>query len=335
MRSVKLDELISDNMRFFVFAAAAFLLLAVVAGVAVFFAVLRGEEQVMVPNVQGSELTQALLDLQARELNPRVQLRNSNSPYDRGLVLEQEPVPGSIVKAGRNVRLVVSQGTVLNRVENFVGRDVGDARIDLMALATAAGGPLLVLREPVMLDYSSEPPGTIIQQSPEAGTEISGPTRIEFVVSQGPQHTFVTVPQMVGLSVADALEWLGSQGADFEFWLAEAWDGDDGDGETVVRQSPPAGASVTSNTRINLTVAVPAELGDDEAFGLFSHFMPQNPFPLPIALDAVLPTGERRRLVELDFIGGTFTAPYRLPVNSVLVLSMLNREIRRETVRPW
>ena len=332
MRPAKLDELISNNMRFFVLTAIVFLLLAGIAGVAVFFAVLRGEEQVMVPNVQGRELTQALLDLQARELNPRVQLRNSNSPYDRGLVLEQEPVPGSIVKAGRNVRLVVSQGTVLNRVESFVGRDIGDVRIDLMALATAAGGPLLVLREPVMLDYSVEPPGTIIQQSPEAGTEISGPVRIEFVVSQGPQHTFITVPQLVGLSVADAIEWLGSQGADFEFGLAR--DGDGGAGETVVRQNPPAGASVTSNTRISLTVAVPAELGDDEAFGLFSHFMPQNPFPLPVVLDAVLPTGERRRLVELDFIGGTFTAPYRLPVNTILVLSMLNREIRRETVRP-
>jgi beta-lactam-binding protein with PASTA domain len=332
MRFTKLDELVSNNMRFFVLAVAAFLLLAGVAGLAVFFAVLRGDEQVMVPNVQGSELTRALLDLQARELNPRIQLRNSNSQFDRGLVMEQEPAPGSIVKAGRNVRLVVSQGVVLNRVENFVGRNIEDARTDLMSTATGVGGQLLVLREPVMLDYSNDAPGTIIQQNPEAGTEISGPTRIEFVVSQGPQNTFMTVPRLVGLSVSEAFDWLGSQGADFEFSLAEAREARDG--ETVVGQNPPAGASVTSNTRISLAVAAPTVLKDDEVFGLFRYDMPQNPFPLPVELEAVLPTGEMIPLVGLNFSGGTFTAPYRLPVNSVLILSMLNREIRRETVRP-
>ena len=333
MKSTKLDEFISHNLRFFVTLVLGFLLFAGAAGITVFFVVLRGAEQVLVPNIQRMELTQALLELQARELNPRIQLRYSQDPHDRGLVMEQEPAPGSIVRAGRNVRMVVSHGTVINRIENFVGRDIDSVRMDLMVFTIGAGGQLLMLREPVMLDYSNEPAGTIIQQSPEPGTDISGPTMLEFVVSRGPQHTFMTVPALTGLTVPAALEWIRSGGADFEFHVREAH-GEEAS-ETVVHQSPPAGASVTSNTRINLTVAVPDELQPGEAFGLFSHAMPSNPFPLPVTLDAILPDGQRIQLAAVDFAGGRLAVPYRLPVNSVLVLSMLNREIHRETVWGW
>ncbi|MCL2192698.1 MAG: PASTA domain-containing protein [Treponema sp.] len=331
MKLTKLDELVSNNMRLFVPMVLGFLLFAGIVGVAVFFVVLRGEEQVMVPNVQGRELTQALLELQARELNPRIQLRHSQSPHDRGLVLEQDPSPGQIVKAGRRVRLVVSQGTVVNRVENFVGRNIDNVRLDLMAFTVGSGGPILMIREPLIFDYSNDPPGTIIQQSPEAGTDISGPTQLEFVISRGPQHALMTVPQLTGLPLSEALGWISGTGAVFEFSVRELQPGEQG--ETVVHQSPPAGASVTSNTRISLTVTSPEELSENEVFSLFSHTMSQNPFPLPVRLEALLPTGERARIIDVDFPGGRFTVPYRLPVNSILILSMMDREIHREIVR--
>ena len=331
MKLTKLDELVTNNMRLFVSMVLGFLLFAGIVGVAVFFVVLRGEEQVMVPNVQGRDLTQALLELQARELNPRIQLRYSQSPHDRGLVLEQDPVPGQIVKAGRRVRLVVSQGTVINRVENFVGRNIDSVRMDLMTFTAGSSGPILIIRDPLIFDYSAYPPGTIIRQSPEAGTDISGPTQLEFVVSRGPRHALMTVPQLMGLSLSDAIGWVGDTGVVFEFSVRAAQPGETG--ETVVHQNPPAGASVTSNTRISLAVSAPAELPENEVFRLFSHTMSPNPFPLPVRLEALLQTGERVNIIDVDFPGGMFTVPYRLPVNSVLILSMMNREIHRETVR--
>jgi len=331
MRLTKLDELISNNLRVVVSMVAGFLLFSGIVGVSVFFVVLRGEEQVMVPNVQGRELTQALVELQARELNPRIHLRYSQSPHDRGTVLEQDPAPGSIVKAGRRIRLVVSQGVVINRVENFVGRNIDNVRMDLMTLSASSGGAALLLREPIMFDYSPEVPGTILQQRPEAGTDISGPTHMEFVVSRGPQQALMTVPQLTGLPLSDALAWIGNNGIIFEFSIREPMDGEIG--EMVVHQSPAAGTSVTTNTRINLTVTAPEILYDDEVFHLFSHTMPPNPFPLQVRLEALFPTGERTQIIDVESPGGRFTVPYRLPVNSILILSMLNREIHREIVR--
>jgi hypothetical protein len=80
-------------------------------------------------------------------------------------------------------------------------------------------------------------------------------------------------------------------------------------------------------------VAAPDDLEDGEVFRLFDHALPANPFPLPVRLDALLPSGERAQLISVSSIGGRFTVPYRLPVNTVLVLSVLDREVHRETVR--
>ena len=71
-------------------------------------------KQVIVPDVRGMELVQALLELQYRELYSFVQLRFTNNDLDKGLVILQEPQHGTTITAGRRIRLVVSQGRILN-----------------------------------------------------------------------------------------------------------------------------------------------------------------------------------------------------------------------------
>ena len=285
----------------------------------------------MVPEVRGKELADALLELQTKELYPRIQLRYSQTSRDRGQILEQDPGAGTIVKAGRQVRLVVSQGVMINRVENYVGRNIDEVRMDLQLYTADAGSLLLTLKEPLMYDYSSEPPGTILRQKPEPGTDISGPMDLEFVVSRGLEHVTVTVPQFTGLSLSSVLEQIGRLGTVFEFSVREIRA--DEKGETVVHQSPPAGTSVSSNTIIDLVVNSPAQLKEGDVFKLFTYTMPKNPYPLPVRLEALLPSGERIRLISVDYPGGKFAVPYRLPVNSTLLLSVMNREIHRETVQ--
>ena len=330
MQPTKMDDLISNNLKLFVSMVLGFLLFAVIVAVAIFFVVIRGDEQVMVPNIQGRELTEALLELQARELNARIQLRYSQSPHDRGLILEQEPLPGTIVRAGRRVRLVISQGVVIDRVENFVGRSLDSVRLDLQAFAAGPGTSFLVLREPVMFDYSPEAPGTILQQSPEAGTNITGATQLELVVSRGPRQAVMTVPQLTGLRLSETLDWLAGTGVAFEFFIRGAQD--DESGETVVHQNPVAGASVAVNSIVSMTVTAPEDLAEGEVFDLFSHTIPLNPFPLPVRLEALLPNGDRRHIVTVDSLGGSFTVPFRLPVNSTLILSVFDREVHRQIV---
>jgi beta-lactam-binding protein with PASTA domain len=333
-----IEGYVGNRLRFFISFAIGLIVFVGIIALTVFFVAIRGAEQTLVPDVRGLELTEALLELQVKELYPRIQLRYSQSASDRGRILEQSPEPGTIVKAGRRIRLVVSQGVVISNMENYVGRNIDEVRMDIQTLFAPAGGyagtiaglPLVSLKEPFMYQYSPEAPGVILQQSPEPGSPISGPTVLELVVSRGQEKEMITVPELTGLSIDAALALLGETGAPFVFSQRPPRSGEKP--ETVLSQSPAAGTKATATTELSLVASEPLELAEGEVFALFSYNLPPNPYPLPVSLEAILPAGERRILATVNHPGGKFVVPYRLPAGSTLILSMLNRELYREEI---
>jgi beta-lactam-binding protein with PASTA domain len=325
-----IEDYVANHLRMFIFSVAGLVIFVGIIAVSVFFMAVRGAEQTMVPDLKGKELTEALLELQVKELYPRLQLRYSQTSADKGLILEQEPRPGTIVKAGRRIRLVVSQGVVINKIENFIGRNINEVRIDLQTIYTSSGSiPLLSIKEPVMYEFSSENPGTILAQKPEPGTDISGQVTLEFVVSRGRENDVVTVPQLAGLNISKALELISDSGINFYFTERDSRENEKG--ESVVSQTPPAQSTIPVTTVVQLTVTKPEKLENNEVFGIFRYTIPPNPYPLEVRLEALLPSSERIRLFTVNYSGGEFTVPYKLPAGTVLVLSMFNREIHRQT----
>ncbi|MDR2953022.1 MAG: PASTA domain-containing protein [Treponema sp.] len=328
----KVEEYVTRHLKLFIASIAALLVFMGLTAFVIFTIYVRGAEQTMVPEVRGKELTEALLDLQVKELYPRLQLRYSQISGDKGQILEQNPMPGTIVKAGRRIRLVVSQGVAINKVENFIGRHIDEVRMDIQAIYSPSGGlPLITIKEPVMYDFSSETPGTILAQKPEPGADISGPLSLELVVSRGQENAVVTVPQFAGLDIPKALELIGVAGVNFHFSLKERSGNEKGG--TIVYQEPAGNMAVPLNTAVQLTATIPDNLAEGEVFGLFHYTIPLNPYPLTVRLEALLPLGERIRLITATYPGGEFTVPYRLTEGATLVLYMLNRELHRETVR--
>jgi beta-lactam-binding protein with PASTA domain len=206
---------------------------------------------------------------------------------------------------------------------------VEEVRLELRTLFASAARPLLSLKEPFLYEYSPEPPGTILQQSPQAGTGISQPMGLEVVVSRGKEEVLISVPGLVGLPIADALKQISGTGINFIFSIRDGW-GTDRPG-SVVAQDPAGQALVTVNTPVLIQVA-PPESGGNLLFGLFRYNLPQNPYPLPVRLQAILPSGETVPLLTVNYPGGQFTVPYELPPGSVLVLTVLDREIHREEI---
>jgi len=329
----RIETYIAARLRMFIAAAIALIIFTGIIALAVFFLALRGAEQTMVPNVQGKELTAALLELQVKELYPRIQLRYSQSAADKGTILDQDPSPGSIVKAGRRIKLVVSRGVVVDKVEDYVGQNIDDVKMHLQTLFSTSSRPLLSVKEPPIYKFSTEAAGTVLEQKPESGIDVSGPTRLEFVVSRGPENAMVKVPDLVGLPFVDAMDRIRESGVVFAFSV-KAPQGKETEGN-IVSQVPAGQTVVTANTRVAVVVAAPSKVPEGEVFGLFQRSLPSYPYPLSVKLEALLPTGERRRIVSADHPGGDFSAPYRLPEGSVLILSVLNKEVVREEVRPY
>jgi beta-lactam-binding protein with PASTA domain len=327
-----IEGYVANHLRLFISMALGLLVFVGLIAVSIFFIAVKGADQTMVPDVRGKELTDALLELQTKELYPRISLRYSQSSLDKGQILEQDPQAGTIVKAGRRIRLVVSRGVLVNTVEDYRGRDINEVRMDIQAIFAETSGQSAAIKEPLVYEYSDESPGIILQQKPEPGSGVSGPVILEFVISRGPEDTVITVPRFTGLTVPAALAEISRTGVDFVFSLRPSRDEEQG--ETVVYQEPPAESQAPSNTQLRLLVSVPPEVPEGEIFGLFSYTVPPNPYPLGLRLEALLPSGERTELIGVPYRGGDFTVPYRLPKGTVLVLSMLNRELHRETLIP-
>ncbi len=98
-----------------------------------------------------------------------------------GSVIRTEPAAGSQVAAGTTVIVYVSRPQVntSTRVPALEGMDVNDARTLLVQNRLGLGSQTE--------QYSDTPPGTVLSQSPEAGASVKLNSRINVVVSAGPE----------------------------------------------------------------------------------------------------------------------------------------------------
>jgi len=317
------------DLRLFVSFTVGLLVFVGLIALSVFFIFVRGKEEVMVPDVLGKDLTQALIELQDKELFPKIQLRAAAIGEEKGIILEQSPEPGTLVKAERRIDLVISQGISLDKVEDFLGKNINDVRSAIREFNTQAKDTVIVLREPFMYQYSSQIAGTVLQQKPVPGSDINGNVVLELVVSRGQENTRITVPDLMGLPFIDALTKLSQLKTGFVFTMRNPYEGEKAG--VVYNQNPSASSTIGIDGKITIGITAPAA-GKGEGVGLFSFTLPANPYPLPLTVEAELPNGTRQLLVSTNHSGGEFSIPYKLPANSIIVLSMVDREIYRQTV---
>lgn len=321
----KIESFDKEHYRIIAYGLGAVIVLMAVAGLSAFFLSLRGAEQTMVPDLRSMELSKALVTLQAKELYPRVSLRFTDDPLERGKIVDQSPVPGTIVKAGRRIQITVSQGAVADKVENLVGQDINEAKIHLQTLFAGAR-PLLSIKDPPVYVFDKAPAGIILEQKPLPETEIAGPTQLDLVVSRGPEKPQIRVPDLTGLSIDDVLLQVAKSNLVVNFSMRAA--GRSEKRGAVVAQTPTAGSMIQSAARITLTLTAPAIKDKDKhVAGIFSRDLPEYPYPLKVTLESIGPSGTRSPVLTVDHPGGSFTAPYVLDEGDILELSVLDRPV--------
>jgi beta-lactam-binding protein with PASTA domain len=300
-------------------------ILMLLIGLTTFWLSVRGAEEVLVPKVEGKDLLEALMDLQEKELNPRVQVRFS-SEAAKGVVMEQRPAAGAIVRAGRRITLAVSRGPVIDRVEDYVGQKVDDVRIHLQTLF-ASYQALLRIKEPVSYVFDASPNGTIIAQKPEPGTAISGLTELELVVSRGPRGELVEVPKFIDLPFRDAIAELSSLNFPFVFSVKRTEAGEKPG--VIVAQTPDPESEVPYGSVVQLIMTRPERLPSGKVFGIFEYVLPDYPIMVDISLDAISAAGSTT-LLAMKHPGGPISIPYVVDEKTELVLYVLDQEEIRQ-----
>jgi len=114
----------------------------------------------------------------------------------------QNLAPASAVLKGTQVDVVVSKGPQPRTIPRLAGKTLDEAK------AALEGMKLVV--NPSEQFSDTAPAGTVVSTDPKAGQNIDRGGTVNVVVSKGPD--LVTVPNVVGLSLADATTQLTGAG---------------------------------------------------------------------------------------------------------------------------
>lgn len=304
------------------------LVIALSACLAVFFVSVQGAEKVLVPDVVGESLTDALLKMQVKELYPKIQLKYSDSPGDKGTILEQNPKAGAIVKAYRRVTLTVSRGVAIDFIEDYVGKNADEIRNDLELLFS--GSDALVEVAPVVYVKDESVPGTIIAQHPSAGTSIAEKVKLQFIVSSGTEVEKIDMPILEGLSIKELLTAVAEHKIVVDL---EVQENENASAEGKVVAVEKTKDTVEAYERIKAVLEVkPRDEKSENVQGVFACDLIEYPYPVPVVFSAKDPDGKVTVLLSANHPGKSFTAPYNVKKGTVLMLSVLGDETAKVTV---
>ena len=154
----------------------------VVQGSIVTLVVSKGRPGVAVPKLVGLAAADAVKQLQQKGLG--VQLQQTAAQASPGTVVDQSPKPGARAKPGTPVVLSVAKGAAAVAVPDVTGHSQQDAVNDLQQ----AG-----LNVNVAEVGSTQPAGTVVAQSPRAGSKVQQGSNVRINVARSaPQQTTTT-----------------------------------------------------------------------------------------------------------------------------------------------
>lgn len=173
-------------------------------GTTVTVTVSKGKERYAVPNVVRKSEAEAREQITAAKLAVGTVKQDFHEEIAAGLVIRTDPEPGTSLKRGTKVNLVVSKGREPIQVTDFTGKPA-DQAVDAL---TKAG---LKVDATEQQNSDTVPKGSVISQSPPGGTLYRNDV-VKLVVSKGP--VMVKVPDVRGKQADEAEKILREAGFD-------------------------------------------------------------------------------------------------------------------------
>ena len=229
-------------------------------GVVFFFNQYTSVPVVEVPEIEGKSLSEA------RKLASEVGLNlveNEERVFSEEIAAEhivsQQPAAGERIKQSRPLNITVSKGPQLIEIPDFIGSSLREALIELDNLSLKSGDIQYIFR-------LSEEPGTVINQIPAAGAEVEKGSEITLFVSRGERDISVRMPDLSGLSQAEAFELLKENGLNIGQVSVESSDRF-ADGQ-VISQSVRAGEYLPRGIAVDFVVSRGSNFASDEDYNL-------------------------------------------------------------------
>jgi len=235
------------------------LALAFFVGVAVWFGraiqdfLAPSPKTLAAPTLVGETLSDALSTVERDRLKGTIAQRMPSDRFPRDVVMRQDPAPGTQVREGRQISLVVSTGVQIFPMPDLRYESLREVGLDLSRLKLQLGKVHYVQSNEV-------PANRVAAQEPPPLASVRPGAVVNVEIAKGGPPT-LKVPSFVGMSVDEARE----TAADAKVRLGQivwtpfgAWGPPHG---AVVRQRPAAGSIVDAEQPVSLQVSA----GPDEA----------------------------------------------------------------------
>ena len=216
----------------------------------------RTPATIAIPNVAGQTVAEAKETLKKANFEIGDEKSEASEKVEEGRIIRTDPDAGTGRKEGTKINLVVSSGKQSFQLSNYIGRKSTDVIAELKQKKVPEN--LIKIEEE---ESSESEAGTVLRQSPAAGTtyDLSKASTITLTVAK--KVTSVAMPSYTGSSLEftknNLVQIVGIKEANIE--VVEVSTAPAGTAEgTVVEQSPKAGEKVDlTKTRVKISIYKP------------------------------------------------------------------------------
>ena len=216
----------------------------------------RTPATIAIPDVAGQTVAEAKETLKKANFEIGEEKTEASEKVEEGRIIRTDPGAGTGRKEGTKINLVVSSGKQSFQLSNYIGRKSTDVIAELKQKKVPEN--LIKIEEE---ESSESEAGTVLRQSPAAGTtyDLSKASTITLTVAK--KVTSVAMPSYIGSSLEftknNLVQIVGIKEANIE--VVEVSTAPAGPAEgTVVEQSPKAGEKVDlTKTRVKISIYKP------------------------------------------------------------------------------
>ena len=216
----------------------------------------RTPATIAIPDVAGQTVAEAKETLKKANFEIGEEKTEASEKVEEGRIIRTDPGAGTGRKEGTKINLVVSSGKQSFQLSNYIGRKSTDVIAELKQKKVPEN--LIKIEEE---ESSESEAGTVLRQSPAAGTtyDLSKASTITLTVAK--KVTSVAMPSYTGSSLEftknNLVQIVGIKEANIE--VVEVSTAPVGTAEgTVVEQSPKAGEKVDlTKTRVKISIYKP------------------------------------------------------------------------------
>ncbi len=228
--------------------AGLFFAFLIIAGLSAYFTLsimVKSEDTVIVPHFVGKDIIYVLEFMDELGLNTRVKGSEFSNVVPKNHIIFQDPEPGTEIKKGRDVKIIISKGTSTVLIPNLQGRSAQQARIIFEENDLCWGQISKIYHDSIEKD-------DVITQFPYPGSKVKKGRCVDLLISLGIRPKAYYMPDLTGLSLEEAILLIEENNLLYSETRL-VYD-EDKPINIIISQEPQAGHRVIEESLVNLAI---------------------------------------------------------------------------------